>query len=74
MVFNFFNVLPIAYALSLGLFVNLLFSLNLEMSIAISTLVVALYSLNGGFRSVVYTDIIQFPLSKANRFELHFEG
>ncbi len=59
-VFNFFNVLPVAYALSLGLFVNLIFSLNLELSIAISTLFVALYSVNGGFRSVVYTDFIQF--------------
>ena len=59
-VFNFFNVLPIAYSLSLGLFVNLVFSLNLEISIALATVVVALYSLNGGFRSVVYSDIIQF--------------
>jgi len=59
-VFNFFNVLPVAYAISLGLLAQALFggSLFLNMSLCLS--VVVLYSVFGGFRAVVFSDVVQF--------------
>jgi solute:Na+ symporter, SSS family len=59
-VFNFFNVLPIAYAISLGLFLQILFGGNLIVMMSIGIGVVVIYSLFGGFRAVVFSDIIQF--------------
>lgn len=59
-VFNLFNVLPIAYAMSLGLFIQALTGLGFELSVMIGTLFVSVYSMFGGFRSVVYSDFIQF--------------
>lgn len=59
-VFNFFNVVPIAYVLSCGLVIEALFGISLLWGMAISTALVCAYSMIGGFRSVVVTDIIQF--------------
>lgn len=59
-IFNFFNVLPIAYTISLGLFLQLLFGGELYVNIIFGTLFVVAYSMYGGFRSVVFSDIIQF--------------
>lgn len=59
-VFNFFNVLPVAYTISLGLFLQLLFGGELIANIAMGTTFVVLYSMWGGFRAVVFSDIIQF--------------
>lgn len=59
-VFNLFNVLPIAYSISLGLFIQLLTNLEFFPSCVIGTVLVACYSLLGGFRAVVYSDLIQF--------------
>jgi len=59
-IFNFFNVLPVAYTISLGLFLQLLLGGELITNIALGTTFVVLYSMWGGFRAVVFSDIIQF--------------
>lgn len=59
-VFNFFNVIPIAYAISLGLFLQLLLGGTLLFNTAIGVSFVVLYSMWGGLRSVVFSDLIQF--------------
>lgn len=59
-VFNFFNVLPIAYVISLGLLIQALFGGTLLLSMIIGTIIVILYTLYGGFRAVVFSDIVQF--------------
>lgn len=59
-IFNFFNVLPIAYIISLGLFTQILFGGTLLMNMFMGTLVVVIYSLFGGLRAVVYSDLVQF--------------
>ena len=59
-VFNFFNILPVAYALSMGLFIDTLFGVGLPTAILIGTAIVVAYTMLGGFRAVVFSDIIQF--------------
>lgn len=59
-VFNFFNVLPIAYTISLGLFSQLLFGGELWLNMAIGVVIVIGYSMMGGLRAVVFSDLIQF--------------
>lgn len=61
-VLNFLNVVPIAYLLSLGLLIRLLTGWPLLWGIALGALVAVLYSIWGGFRAVVYTDLMQFAL------------
>lgn len=58
--FNFFNVLPIAYVISLGLFLQILFGGDLWVMMSLGIVVVLLYSLWGGLRAVVFSDLIQF--------------
>lgn len=57
---NIGNLLPIAYILSLGKFLELTFGFDMIISMPIGLLMVLCYSLVGGFRSVVYSDLIQF--------------
>ncbi len=59
-VFNFFNVLPIAYTISLGLFSQLLFGGELWINMLGGVIIVIGYSMMGGFRAVVFSDLIQF--------------
>lgn len=59
-IFNLFNVLPIAYVISLGLFIQIIFGLSLNISMVIGLVAVLSYSLVGGFRAVVFSDLIQF--------------
>jgi solute:Na+ symporter, SSS family len=59
-VFNFFNVLPIAYVISLGLLIQAIFGCSMFMGMLIGTTIVILYTLYGGFRAVVFSDIVQF--------------
>jgi SSS family solute:Na+ symporter len=59
-VFNFFNVLPIAYVISLGLLIQAFFPVSILQAMLIGVTIVVLYTLYGGFRSVVFSDIIQF--------------
>jgi SSS family solute:Na+ symporter len=57
---NFLNLLPIAYTISLGLFLKALFGGPLFLNTLIGVGIVTLYSLWGGFRAVVFSDLIQF--------------
>ncbi len=59
-VFTFFNVLPIAYAISLGLFLQLLWGGELWVMIALGVSLAVAYSFYGGFRAVVFSDLVQF--------------
>ena len=52
--------MPIAYTLSLGYFLQVIFGGELFIWIIIGTLIVSIYSIYGGFRGVVYSDLIQF--------------
>lgn len=57
---NFFNLLPLAYTISLGLFLQSLLGGSLFLNSAAGVLLVTLWSLWGGFRAVVFSDIVQF--------------
>ncbi|HXH32580.1 MAG TPA: sodium:solute symporter family protein [Bacteriovoracaceae bacterium] len=57
---NFLNLLPLAYTISLGLFLQALFGGTLFVNTAIGVAVVTVYSLWGGFRAVVFSDLVQF--------------
>ena len=59
-VFTFFNILPISYVLSLGIFLNLIFSVPVIWGMVIGTAFVSLYCAWGGFRAVVFSDAVQF--------------
>ncbi|MGB0452272.1 MAG: sodium:solute symporter family protein [Bacteriovoracaceae bacterium] len=58
--FNFINILPISYTIGLGLFLKTLFNLDLSISMLLGLAVVLSYSFKGGFRSVVFSDMVQF--------------
>lgn len=57
---NLFNVIPISYAISVGLFLQLLFGGELAINTAIGVILVMSYSTYGGLRAVVYSDLVQF--------------
>jgi len=59
-VFNFFNVLPISYVISLGLFLQAILGWNFFQSMFIGVTLVVLYSMGGGLRAVVFSDLVQF--------------
>ena len=61
-VFTFFNVLPIAYVLSLGVFLHLCFGISTFSGMIIGTSFVCLYAAWGGLRAVVYSDAVQFSV------------
>ena len=61
-VFNFFNVLPIAYVISIGLFIQVIFGGELLICTVIGTVLIAFYAMAGGLRSVVFSDLIQFTV------------
>ncbi len=58
----FFHALPVSYALSLGIFLQMCFGISLFQGIIIGTLLVACYCCFGGFRAIVITDAWQFVL------------
>ncbi len=57
---NFLNLLPIAYTISLGIFLQSLIGGSLFMNTAAGVALVTVWSLWGGFRAVVFSDIVQF--------------
>jgi SSS family solute:Na+ symporter len=57
---NFLNLLPIAYTISLGLFLRSLLGGTLFFNTLIGLSLVTGWSLWGGFRAVVFSDIVQF--------------
>lgn len=59
-IFIFIKALPITYAISLGILIHAIIPTSLSISIFIGVLLVALYSFWGGFRAVVFSDLIQF--------------
>ena len=59
---NFLNVVPVAYLLSLGLMIRLVTGWPLWLAVVLGAVTAALYSLLGGFKAVVYTDMLQFGL------------
>ncbi len=58
--FTFFYMLPVAYVLSLGMFLHMIFGISTLMGMIIGMLFTCLYTAWGGFRSVVFSDLIQF--------------
>jgi SSS family solute:Na+ symporter len=61
-VFNFFNILPVAYVISIGLFIQMIFGGTLLVCTAAGTVAIAFYSMWGGLRSVVFSDVVQFAV------------
>ena len=59
-IFNIFNVIPIAYSLSIGIFIDSIFNIGLVYSTLIGTGIVILYSMFGGFRAIILSDLVQF--------------
>jgi SSS family solute:Na+ symporter len=57
---NFLNLLPLAYTISLGLFLQAMFGGSLFLNTCGGVFLVTLWSLWGGFRAVVFSDIVQF--------------
>lgn len=57
---NFLNLLPIAYTISLGLFLQALFGGSLFFHTVIGVSFVTVWCLWGGFRAVVFSDVVQF--------------
>ena len=57
---NFLNLLPLAYTISLGLFTQTLFGGSLFLNTTIGIAVVTAWSIWGGFRAVVFSDVVQF--------------
>ena len=61
-IFTFFYITPIAYALSLGMFLNMVFGISILQGMILGTLFSCLYSVWGGFKSVVFSDVVQFTV------------
>ncbi len=60
LVLNFLNVIPVAYVLSLGILLQVLFGWPLPICILIGGLFSMFYTILGGFTADVYTDMMQF--------------
>ena len=59
-VFNFFNVVPVTYAISLGIFLQIVFQLDFLLAVSLGVSFSIFYSAFGGFRAIVFTDVVQF--------------
>lgn len=59
-IFNYFNIVPIAYTIGLGLFLQAIFGGNLYVMMIIGMSAVIAYSWIGGLRAVIFSDLIQF--------------
>ena len=57
---NFLNLLPIAYTISLGIFLQSLLGGTLFWNSVAGVVLVTIWSLWGGFRAVVFSDVVQF--------------
>lgn len=57
---NFLNLLPIAYTISLGIFLQSLFGGSLFLNSVAGVALVTVWSIWGGFRAVVFSDVVQF--------------
>jgi len=61
-IFNFIMVTPAPYVFSLGIIFGLMFGWPIWFGILLGTAISVLYTLRGGFISVIYTDFLQFFL------------
>ncbi len=59
-IFNFLNLIPVTYVISVGLIVSAFTDFSMTASMAIGTVVVVIYSTWGGLRAVVFSDLVQF--------------
>ena len=59
-IFTFLYITPVTYVLSLGLFLHMVFHTSVLMGMIYGTLFTCLYTAWGGFRSVVFSDLVQF--------------
>ena len=59
-IFNFFNVVPITYTISLGILIQTITGLELYQACLLGVLFSCAYSMIGGFRAIVLSDILQF--------------
>ncbi len=59
-VFTLLSVTPVAYVLSLGMFLHMVFGISILQGMFYGTLFTCLYTAWGGFRSVVFSDLVQF--------------
>ncbi len=57
---TFCYIAPVAYVLSLGMFLHMVFGMSILSGMIWGTLFVCLYSAWGGLRSVVFSDLVQF--------------
>ena len=57
---NFLNLLPLAYTISLGLFLQTIMGGSLFLNTAVGVALVTAWSIWGGFRAVVFSDVVQF--------------
>lgn len=57
---NFLNLLPIAYTISLGIFLQSLIGGSLFLNTVVGVVLVTVWSIWGGFRAVVFSDVVQF--------------
>lgn len=58
--FTFFYITPVAYVLSLGMFLHMVFGISVLNGMICGTLFTCAYTAWGGFRSVVFSDLVQF--------------
>lgn len=58
----FFHALPVTYAVSVGLFLQIVLGIDFAWAVLCGVLLVAIYTSLGGFRGVVITDCLQFIL------------
>lgn len=56
----FFKTLPITYAISIGLFLQLFLPLTLFQATALGIAFIVMYALSGGLRTIVYSDVALF--------------
>ena len=57
--FNLMNIIPIAYAISMAHFCQMIWGGNYYLYLSISVFIISIYSSFGGFKAVVYTDFFQ---------------
>lgn len=58
--FTFFNILPVAYVLSIGLFLNMALGISVLWGMVLGTFFACAYTAFGGFRAVVFSEVVQF--------------
>ena len=58
----FFHALPVTYAISIGILLQMIFAIDFSLALIIGVALVAIYTAMGGFRGVVITDALQFIL------------